>query len=166
VAQFADQFVVGRIGKVAGPAEVIHQADDAALGHHGQAAIGAQQVGGVAHQAETGPAEFGIAGSVHQRQNGDTNPGVVADRLAGLHHRAGQRGFGDEHAGPYRVLQLVLVHRAIGVAQQVHQQIEHARLHGDRPPLTPHLPARRVHGAVAEPPGRAGRAFHAGQGDT
>jgi len=93
-------------------------------------------------------------------------PGVVADRLAGLHHRAGQRGFGDEHAGPYRVLQLVLVHRAIGVAQQVHQQIEHARLHGDRPPLTPHLPARRVHGAVAEPPGRAGRAFHAGQGDT
>jgi hypothetical protein len=62
----------------------------------------------------------------------------------------GQGGLGDEHAGPDRVLQFVLVYCTVAVLNEVDQQIEHARLDLDLVVAAPQLTPRHVDREAAE----------------
>ena len=76
--------------------------------------------------------------------------GVVIDRLSRLHDGTGQRGFGDEHPRPHRILQFVLADGAVVVGRQVDQQVEYARLHLDNLPVPAQFAPRRIDGEGAE----------------
>ena len=64
-------------------------------------------------------------------------PAAVADGLAHGIDAAGQRRFGHHATVPHRFDQVVLADHALAIAHQMHEQVEHLRLHGDQPAGAP-----------------------------
>ena len=74
----------------------------------------------------------------------------VADRIPGGVDSAGQRRFGDDTAVPDRLDQIVLADDPLAVLDQIDQQVEHLRPHGDRTRSPGKFPPVGVENAIFE----------------